>query len=260
MAATAAAANIGHNQPDPAEALRDELNSRHGRIVARRDELLDAATRVPEVIENDEMAGRVQDYVKQLAACFKTAETTRIGEKEPYLSGARIVDGFFKAITDPVEKVKRGIESRLTLYLRKKADEERRARDEAARIAREAEERARKDAEAAAATATTETELAGAIDAEAVANQAQANATAAAEAAAAKPAELSRTRGDFGSVASLRATWTFADLDRNAIDLEALRAHLPTDALEKAVRAFIKAGGRALPGVRIYEETTAVVR
>ena len=49
-------------------------------------------------------------------------------------------------------------------------------------------------------------------------------------------------------------------LDRETIDLEALRPHLPTQALEQAVRSFIRAGGRKLEGVRIFENTGTTVR
>ena len=42
----------------------------------------------------------------------------------------------------------------------------------------------------------------------------------------AKAAELSRTRSDYGSVASLRSHWTGKLEDRATLDLEALRQHL----------------------------------
>lgn len=76
----------------------------------------------------------------------------------------------------------------------------------------------------------------------------------------ASAAELSRSRGELGSVSSLRTDWVFDSLDRQKLDLETLRAHIPVDALEQAVRSFIRAGGRDLRGVKIFETTTAVVR
>jgi hypothetical protein len=60
---------------------------------------------------------------------------------------------------------------------------------------------------------------------------------------------------------TLKQFWNFRDLDRAAIDLEALRQHLPTDALEKAVRSYINANkdallaGERLAGVEIFEDT-----
>jgi hypothetical protein len=76
----------------------------------------------------------------------------------------------------------------------------------------------------------------------------------------ANQAELSRTRGDLGSVSSLRTDWVHDGFDREKIDLEALRQHLPADAIDQAIRSFIRAGGRTLRGTHIFEQTTAVVR
>jgi len=47
--------------------------------------------------------------------------------------------------------------------------------------------------------------------------------------------------------------WTFKDLDRDKLDLEKLRQHIPADALDKAVRSFVKAGGRELAGCTIFD-------
>jgi hypothetical protein len=102
--------------------------------------------------------------------------------------------------------------------------------------------------------------LDAAVQAEQAAETARADLARAEQAATVKAAELSQTRGEYGSLSSLRTVWTFDGLDRDGIDLEALRQHFPSDGLEKAVRAFIKAGGRDLRGVRIFEATTAVVR
>jgi hypothetical protein len=102
--------------------------------------------------------------------------------------------------------------------------------------------------------------LADAVEAHRRASEAVADAHKAEQLAAAKAADMSRTRGDYGSVSSLRTYWTFSDLDRDELDLETLRPHLATTALESAVRSFIKAGGRDLAGVEIYETTDVVVR
>ena len=75
-----------------------------------------------------------------------------------------------------------------------------------------------------------------------------------------KPAELSRTRGEVGSVASLKGRWVGDVTDRAALDLEALRHYLPVAALQTALNGFIKAGGRDLRGAVIRLEQTASVR
>jgi len=78
--------------------------------------------------------------------------------------------------------------------------------------------------------------------------------------AAAKTADLARTRSDYGSLSTLQEQWTFRELDRQKLALGQLRQHIPQDALEAAVRSFIKAGGRRLTGVKIFKTTVSQVR
>ncbi len=254
---------LHHNNPPPdllaGDALREKLASENNDLIRRRDELLAAATRIP-AIDSDDIAGRVSDYIKQLTALTKAAESKRTGAKEPYLEGGRNIDGFFRAITDPVAKTKTAIERRLTDYLRDKEARARREREEQERLARQAAETARREAEARARVLADEPSLEAAIAAEKAAETASADLVRAAQAAAVKPAELSRTRGDYGAVSSLRTQWVFDEIDRPSLDLEALRFHIPADGLERAVRSFIKAGGRELSGTRIFETTVATVR
>ena len=244
-------APLGHNQP-PAETptqeqiIRARLEQENIGLLARKEEILEAVGRAPEAVEDDDTAGKLSDFIKQISACIKNANAARVAAKEPYLQGGRSVDGFFKTVSDPLDKAKRAMESRLGTYLRKKADEERRRREEEAR---KAEEEAR--AQAAAMRDSED------LDAAVAAEQ---DAQKAAKEADAKAAEMSRTRGDYGAVASLRTTWDFEILDYDNIPIRLLQPHLPRSAVEQAIRSFIKAGGRDLAGVRIFENTSAVVR
>jgi len=70
---------------------------------------------------------------------------------------------------------------------------------------------------------------------------------------------LSRTRGD-ASLASVTETYVGDVLDRDALDLETLRDHIPFSALEQAVNSFVRAGGRELKGARIYQQTKTAIR
>lgn len=255
-----AAVALHHNQP-PADAnpLRERLEADHAALVKRAIELSEAVDRAPETVDEDN-AGRVADFIKQITGHMKALDGARVAEKEPYLAGGRTVDGFFKTWTDTLERGKKIVEGRLNVFLRAKAAEERRIREEAERIAREEAARIAREAAEAAAKAQSDADLDRAIAAEDAARKAAADAAKAAQAADAKPADMARTRGDYGAVGTLRREVTFDGLDRAALDLEALRPYLPQDAIEKAIRAFIRAGGRQLRGVRIYETETAVVR
>lgn len=250
-----------HNQPpSDTDILKDSLNEQTRDLLDARDELLDEGSRVPETIADDETCGRVSDFIKKLTAAAKDAEGRRTKTKEPFLASAKIVDGHFAAIKDPLDRLKAIVLRGVTAYLQRKeaaaraqAEAERR---DAERLAKEAADRA----DRLARNAQTEIGRDVAADAGQVAADAAAVAADATKAATAKPAELSRTRGDYGSVASLRTEWTFESFDRATIDLNKLRPYLPSDAIDKAIRAFIKSGGRELTGTRIYETSAAGVR
>lgn len=240
-------ATVDPKPPAEIEAIRERLSEDHKDFIDRADVVIASCGRMPSEVTDEDMAGKFGDQIKILTAAVKDANGRRTMEKEPFLEGGRAVDGFFKTISEKLETHKREAQKPLAVYERAKADAERRRREEEARKA-EAEAAA-----AAAAAVDSEEALDAAVAAEEVAGKAVVEAGATA-------ADMSRTRGKFGSVSSLRTTWGFEDLDRESLDIEALRHHIPQAALETAVRAFIKAGGRELKGVRIVENTDVVVR
>lgn len=250
------APRIGHNQPSLSELLSEETAP----LRARRDELLGSFERAPSAIADEATSSRVADLVRLIAAAVKSTNAWHTGRKEPVLTTGRLIDAQKNGIVDPLDRAKRALEQRLTDYQRRKADDERRAREAEARRQAEEAERQRREAAAAEAAAATDDDLDAAIAAEAAARQAATDAARAQKAVEVSAAELSRTRGELGSVASLNTFTDFADLDRATLDLDALRPYLPMDALEKAVRAFIKSGGRRLRGVRIFENAKTRVR
>ncbi len=243
-----------------ADLMREYLGEEIETLAARKEALLASVGRVPPGVDNDIAAGKVADLVKLISACIKNAEVDRVARKEPFLEGGRVIDGVFRGITEPLMRAKTDVERKLTLYQREVAEAERRRREEMARVEREEAQRQFLAAQAAERNADTEADINVAISSAALARQREADAVAAQRAAEAKPAELSRQRSDYGAVASLRRFWDMDDLDRDKLDLATLRPFLPLDALEKAVRAFIKSGGRELKGVRIFENTATSVR
>ncbi len=255
-------AGMGHNTghvPTPDE-IRETLTVDFEAVTARADELLQGFERAPQTVDDEETARKVSDFIVQIGAAIKNTEATRVDRKEPYLTGGKAVDGFFNPISEKLKQAKKALTDRLTVFQRAKAEAERAAREKAEREAREAEEAARKAAAEAEAAIERDEDLERAIAAEQAAKDAQDKADAAKREAAANAADMSRTRGDLGAVASLRTRWVGELVDRATLDLEALRQHLPQDGLERAINAYVKAGGRTLRGARIHEEQTAVVR
>jgi hypothetical protein len=243
-----------------ANIMREYLGEEIAGLAARKAELLGSVARAPATISDEETAGKIADLTKLIAACIKNAEADRVARKESFLEGGRVIDGVFRGITEPLIRGKADIERRLTLYQREVAEIERRRREFFAQVERAEADRLAREAAEREAAAQTEANIDEAISADALAQQRQADAVAAQKAAEANPAELSRQRSDFGAVASLRRFWDAEGIDRDTLDLETLRPHLPLDALEKAVRSFIRAGGRELRGVRIFENTATTVR
>lgn len=245
----------GHNNPpSDKEVFLSELEGRHDGLVARRATLIEAAGRAPETIEDAETAGKAADFIKQLTAHEKAADTARTEEKAPFLERGRWIDGWFKGpVVAGIAEVKRSVTQRLTAYQRKVAEEERRRRGEEERRQREEAERARREAEERAKAAETDADLDAAIAAEEQAAQAQAEAERAERASRAAPADLSRQHSASGTVASLRTTWKCTSFSHPEVDLEALRDYLTHADIEKAIRAFVRAGGRELRGATIQE-------
>lgn len=246
---------IGSNNPPSDDVVfLTELASRHGPLLERRAELLDAAKRVPETIDNAETANKAADFVKQLAAHEKAANNARTKEKEPFLERGRWVDGFFKTTAVAgIAAVKKNVTQLLTAYQRKIAEEERQRREAEERRQREEAERARREAEERAKAAETDADLDAAIAAEEQAAEAQAQAERAERATQAGAADMSRQHSAAGTVASLRTTIQCTGFDVATLDLEALRLHFTPADVQKAIRAFIKAGGRELRGATIEE-------
>lgn len=251
----------GHNNPSAIEILRDELELEGEALLRRTEELLGKLPLMPEAVNDDEMAGRFGDMVKIVAATMKAAEAGRVAKKEPFLESGRMVDGFYKKrISDPLIAMKSSIEQRLGIYLRAKAAREKAIREQAERAAREAAQRAAEEARKAEIAMRNAADLEAAIAAQARADDAATAAATAAKAAAEKPAAMARTRGDVGSLGTLRQHWTFKDLDREKIALDVLRPYLSEEDIGKAIRLAIKAGLRQIRGAEIYEAQEVTVR
>jgi len=248
--------------------LQTYLDTHLTDIENRTQELVDNAANAPAIVTADN-AGKVSDVIAQITAHVKAAEAKRTELVAPVLKAQRQVNTWFALhVTEKLDTpkmttgVKQQLLHRLTIYERKVADEERKRREAE-------EDRAREEARAAAAAAAElekalrdAKSLDDAIAAQEAAKEAQAKADEAAKAASAKAADMATVRGTYGSSSSLRTTWTATIEDVTKIDVNALRDFLGTDAIQKALNAYVKLhkDTRPLAGVRFHEVTSAVVR
>lgn len=229
-----------NNPPDPIELLRGQLVETHAPLRERGDALTEMGNRLPESCDDEETAARLADAIKSTSAFIKNADAARVSAKEPHLAAGRAVDGFFKAMSDPVDKVKAKMGGLLTTYQRKVADaerrrleaiaaEERRLAQEAQRAAREAERVAReareaeerRAAEARAAAAKLEGEARAKAQAEEAARAAEERARVKAieEAEAAKARDAARAAKADADKAREESQAKAADLSRSRTDL-----------------------------------------
>lgn len=251
-------ATIGDNLPPDTDIdpLLERLRENHADLLTRRGELLYFIDQSPTDIDNEVTASELADFVQiELAEFIKSSKRIHHDEKMPFLSAGRTVDSFLHNLVDAVEEGKLKLNIVRKRWADAKTAEARIIREEEARIAEEELDRFEREAKERADAMEKPADLVTALRAEGEANQARRDAEKAAKRAAAKPAEMGRSRGVRGGMTTLKQFWDHADLDREAIDLNALREHLPMDAIEQAVRSYIKAGGRTLTGVRIFENT-----
>lgn len=141
-----AVAPIGHNRPPvpTPEEISADMRERFDPLIRRRDELFQSAATFPAAIDTtdpeaaEEVAKNMGDLIKLLAALVKNAESTRVAEKEPYLSGTRAIDGFFNTeLIDRVKKVGSPLRQAYDGFMSWKETRERLRRQEAARLAQE---------------------------------------------------------------------------------------------------------------------------
>lgn len=247
------------------DALREYLLEAQRSFDDRKTELLAAGGRVPVTVEDDETHKRMLDFSKQLATFIALVDGDHRARKSPWLAGGQTVDNRWHELRDPIAGLRTTVDGRAKRFLDAKAERERQARIAAQRAAEAEAERLRREAEAAeqammAAADPTTDHLDQAIITETAASKAEVVAAQATRAAEANPAELARTRTELGALGTLQRIWIFLDLDRSAVDLEALRPHLSTACIEQALRSFIKAGGRSIAGATIAEDTSLRVR
>lgn len=250
-----------NNPPADHDALAERLRRDHDLLLDMADTLVRQLGALPPKITDEEQRHRASDFaVNKLADTAAKLEKLHAREKEPYLVGGRTCDSVLLSPAKLLRDGKRKVELLIGAYLQEVDRLERVAREEEARKAAVEAERLLREAEAAAAEAATEEALEQAVVAEEKAAEAHYEADKAQQAAEARPADLTRGHSASGVLSSLKKELRCDGFDRAQLDLEPLRPYLPQAALETAIKAHIRAGGRSLRGAVIREVAKATVR
>jgi hypothetical protein len=251
---------IGHNNPpsDP-ELMKELLEENNRKALERAAKLIEAADRVPDIIEDQDTSDKITDLEKQIAVCRKALDEGRTRDKAPYLTLCRVVDDFFRETLETLDAARKRVKERQRDFLlaQEKKERERRAQLERDRQA----EADRLAGEAAALEAKGQKSQADAVMDKAIQNDNDAQFFG--QAAQARGASVAASAGEMtGARSSLRYVWTGEITSRDELDLEALRPYFTMDVLQKALNQFVKLnqGARQIKGAKIYEKADVTTR
>ena len=128
----------GNNPPDPIEALRVHLRETYTDLAKRFADIMATADRLPAEMDDDAEA-KLTEAIKVCTKFSRNAEVCRLEANEPHRALIAATDGFFKAMSDKVDGLKKKMNAEfLTPYQQEKSDREKRRREEEARAAEEA--------------------------------------------------------------------------------------------------------------------------
>ena len=261
-----------HNRPPPEETVplefREALLSDRPEFLDKFEQYIHAANRA--VATDDATLGRCGDLVKAYRACSSHIDAAHETVKRPYLTAGRLVDAEKNGLIERLAAAKRKVEAVANAFV---ADREAKAKAERDRLA--AEQRAAAEAAAAAERAREQAEreaiaaqVNAANDAEREAANARADEAArvaeqamkAAALAPAAPSKAEPVRSDEGATVSGKKEWKSEVTDFEIAFMAVSDDESVRDAITKAIARRVRAGLRAIEGVRIWPVAVASFR
>jgi hypothetical protein len=205
------------------------------------------ADKIPAEFTAQNEADFVSDYIAEIGLLQKSLESARKEEKEPFLRQGQAVDEFFKDYKVKLDSAVDKAKIPLTNWLKKCAAQEQARRDaEAAKLRAEAAVAVQQMGMAAIQNLATPDDIAKAT-------QAQEAAIVADKVAAAPVVSMAAATGKYSS-ARLKEQWVGTIEDITQVDLEKLRAYIKPEAIQVALNAYVKMGGREVKGCVIQKE------
>ncbi len=228
-----------NNPPSELEILQENLTLRYVHLMRDSEGKIKLSEKIPAEFTAQNEADFVSDYIAEIGHIQKSLETARKEEKEPFLRQGQAVDEFFKSYKDKLDDSAGKAKIPLTNWLKKCAAEEQARRDAKLKLAQQAA------AEAIKHVVTAE-DAVQAVEAQHIAEVAQ-------KVAAAPVVSMAAATGKYSS-ARLKEEWVGTIADIGAVDLERLRAYIKPEAIQVALNAYVKMGGRECKGCVIQKE------
>lgn len=255
--AEAAAAGIGSNSAEVPMEVRvvddfvDGLRSEG--ILKRIADLTESGKAVTGCASAD-AAGRIGDFVKMAGAATKAVEEHREKHNRPLLTSQRALKGKADGIIADLAAAVANARKHMDAFL---AEQERKRREEAARIAREEEETRRAAEAERARLQAEEDERAAAEKREATVVEVEPEPVF-----SAPVFERAPVRGDYGSAVSVVETWDVKVVNIRQVPDAFLKHPSVIEALEKVIRPAVrgKNGLREIKGCEISSKLGSAVR
>lgn len=228
-------------------------------LIARRNAViasLQADFKAHPVINDDATLGEIAENIRMAYALNKTGDDRRKEHKEPFLNGGRAVDGWFKrwgasleSAIAPVQLSMNAFGERKLIAQRKQAEADKKIADAAAEAAQRAASQALREGQPHDASE--------ALDRVAETAEAAEDADARVHA---RPADLTRTYGSFGAVASVRQKWNWRVISLDRVPRKYLM--IDVEALKLAAKSRDATGKptAVIPGIAWVADTTVGVR
>jgi len=238
-----------NNPPSETEYLEENLTLRNVHAIRAAQGHIEMAANIPDHFNEEVEASFTSDLIKLMENCTKELERRRKEEKEPFLRQGQCVDYFFNNIKDSLATSIAKAKKPLGDWLQRKAAKEQADRDADAKMLREQQEAAMREAANLDRTKVTHEEaervVQHAINTSQIANVAE-------SIAAAPVTSMARTTTKI-STAGLATKWVGTITDVDQLDLNKIRPYISRSELDKAVDRYVKQGGRACDGVLIKE-------
>jgi len=236
-------------------------NKHKDAFVAASDVLRQAQDWPTEVVSEADVA-TLTAGVRSIRGAFTTLDNARDGERRRFTTAATEVQGLFKPRLDKLVAAKDAALATLTRHNSRVEEAERiKAKEAADRERAESERRAEAAAamEAKGMGDVADAVMEKAVDSQRMAEQLDRQSTG-------RAADLVRTRTEGGTLSSSSKT-DFEIIDAGALrgTLGPLADYLGQDAIDKAIRAYVKAQKLAakplfIVGVRFFDASKAIVR
>lgn len=234
------------------EERREELKAGIARWLAAHTESKVAGSR-PQIVDDDD-CGDTLDFLTQLREFgTKEVEPARKQVKDPLDKAAKAVQGYFvDGLSRVIEVARKPIEDAYSLFLVEKQQEAVRIRKQAAIDHQQEANRLAKQAQRATSMQQQDALLAQAIEAEAAAESFRASSQA-------STAEITRVRGDMGSVGGLKTTWHWEVEALMDLVQAVSQGREPIDMLttnDSYISGLVRPadGRRKIAGLRVFSE------